>query len=129
MLTVEQFLGVADELGWDASVQIEKLEAFADLSGLTPRMEEYLERRGLVGSARWDRKRVRDVMLDFFTEAGSYGAMNRFLHRERRLAAEARAASEAAAENAATPAESVAMQTLGPLAWLRRWFGRARRAV
>ncbi len=128
MLMVDQFLRVADELGWDVRMQIEKLEAFAGLCGASARLEEYLEQRDLIGSARYDLKRVRDVMLDFVTILGNHGAMNHFLRRELTLAAEARAAAEAAARDAPAVAQAPATAPAGR-GWLRRWFGRGRPAA
>ncbi|WP_435103992.1 hypothetical protein [Arhodomonas sp. AD133] len=122
---VEQFLRVADDLGWDVGDQIAKLEEFAEHFGVSGRLEEFLERRGIAGSARRDLKRVRDTLLDFVEVLGNRGAMNHFLQRELRLAAEAaaRARAEAAAQEAVREAGAGATQAVrgtGFLGWLRR---------
>ncbi|WP_018718178.1 hypothetical protein [Arhodomonas aquaeolei] len=121
MFVDEQFLRVAEELGWDINRQVAKLEAFAEIFGTSAPMEEYLDRRGVTGSARRDLKLVRNVYLEFVESIGNRGAMNHFLRNEMRLAAEAaRAAEQAARETPAVPPVPAARTG---------WFARLRRRM
>lgn len=119
MFVDEQFMRVAEDLGWDIGRQIAKLEEFAELFGMSAPLEEYLDRRGVTGSARRDLKLVRNVYLEFVESMGNRGAMNHFLRNEMRRAAEAaRAAEQAARETPAVPPVPEARS--GWLARLRR---------
>ncbi|MCS4502650.1 hypothetical protein KBTX_00169 [wastewater metagenome] len=120
MFVDEQFLRVAEELGWDINSQIAKLEEFAELFGMSARLDMHLERRGVTGSARRDLKLVRNVYLEFVESMGNRGAMNHFLRNEMRLAAEAARAAEQAARE--TPAVPQAPAHHG-------WFARLRRRM
>lgn len=121
----DQFMRVAEEVGWDLERQIDVLDEFFSGFGVSVRLDDYLAAHGLALGIRFHREALRDRLLDFVPVIGAQGALTRVLQRALRQAAEtaARERAEAAAQAAAERKVAEAGAQVGRrslLGWLRR---------
>ena len=105
----QQFLLIADELGWTLEQQIDQLDEFVHVYGAGGRMNAELAQIGLSLQQPLHRESLRDAMLRFIERLGAQGAFSHYLYvrlhegREARRAAVAAERERIAAETAATP--------------------------
>ncbi len=117
----EQFLLIADELGWDLEAQIERLDEFVRVYGAAGRMDAELAEIGLSLRQRLHRESLRDAMLRFIARLGAQGAFSHYLHGQMRRAREA-VAPTAPTEAARSPAVTDAGERRGLRRAIRRWM-------
>lgn len=115
----DQFLRVAEELGWDLEQQIQVLDDFVAGFGVSSRLDAWLAERSLGVHQRFNRTGLRDGMLRFVDELGAAGAFSHYLQRELRQAAEAALAAAAAEQAAAAAPVAEALAAEPPAR--RRW--------
>lgn len=105
----QQFLLIADELGWSLERQIDQLDEFVRVYGAGGRMNAELAEIGLSLQQRLHRESLRDAMLRFIERLGAQGAFSHYLYVRLREGREARQAAivaereRIAAETAVTP--------------------------
>ncbi|MEX0386354.1 hypothetical protein [Spiribacter onubensis] len=117
----EQFLLIADELGWDLEAQIERLDEFVRVYGAAGRMDAELAGIGLSVRQRLHRESLRDAMLNFIARLGAQGAFSHYLHGQMRRAREA-VAPGVASEPSRSPEPVGVGGRRGLRTAIRRWM-------
>ena len=117
----EQFLLIADELGWDLETQIDRLDEFVRVYGAAGRMDAELAEIGLSLRQRLHRESLRDAILRFITRLGAQGAFSHYLHGQMRRAREAVAPAATAESNRSLPATGTG-ERRGLRTAIRRWM-------
>ena len=106
----QQFLLIADELGWTLERQIDQLDEFVHVYGAGGRMNAELSEIGLSLQQPLHRECLRDAILRFIERLGAQGAFSHYLYVKLREGREARQAA-LVAERERIAAEAAANDT------------------